>query len=146
MKKALHLVFMATVLVIACLPSCKKEETDPNKLILGNWTIISGSMWGGTITDFTNEIWEFKNDGSFYGALDAEEGKGAYYIVCNYTLNNNKLQFRGGDFDSGEWYILGFEFVVNNISSTTLEVSGNCICEDEDGGTFSIPASFKLTK
>ncbi len=146
MKKVLRLTIMAALVIIVCLPSCKKEETDASKLILGRWTITSGNLWGETISDFRNETWEFKGNGSFYGALNAEEGKFVDYVDCNYTLTNNKLQFKGGDFDSGEWLIRRFELVIDNISITTLEVSGNCICDDEEGGTFTVPASFKLTK
>ena len=139
-------MLMAAFVVIVCLPSCKKEETDASKLIPGNWTITSGYMYGETISDFTNETWEFKENGKFYGALSADEGKGADYFDCNYTLIDNKLEFSGGDFDSGDWYLLKFELVVDKITSTTLEVSGNCVCDDEEGGTFMEPVSFKLKK
>ena len=139
-------MLMAAFVVIVCLPSCKKEETDASKLILGNWTITSGYMYGETISDFTNETWEFKENGKFHGAINAEEGKGVDYFDCNYTLIDNKLEFSGGDFDSGEWYLLKFELVVDKIMSTTLEVSGNCVCDDEEGGSFMEPVSFKLKK
>lgn len=145
MKKVSRLMILAAFVVIASLSSCKKEETDASKLILGKWTITSGSMWGETLSEFVNETWEFKETGNFHGALNADKGN-VDYFDCNYTLIDNKLQFKGGDFDSGEWVILGFELVVDKISSTTLEVSGNCVCDDEEGGTVLEPVSFKLKK
>ena len=145
MKKVLRLTILAAFVVIVCLASCKKEETDASKLIMGKWTITSGYMWGETLSEFANETWEFKENGSFHGALNADHGY-VDYVDCKYTIDGNKLTLSGGDFEDGGWLILSFELVVDNISSTTLEVSGNCVCDDEEGGTFLEPVSFKLKK
>ena len=145
MKKVLRLTILAAFVVIASLSSCKKEETDASKLIMGKWTITSGYMWGETLSEFANETWEFKENGSFHGALNADHGD-VDYFDCKYAVDGSKLTLSGGDFDDGGWLILRFELVVDKISSTTMEVSGNCVCDDEEGGTILEPVSFKLKK
>lgn len=133
---------MAVALFI--MPSCKKDK-DASSLIIGTWEITEGSINNHMVSQYAGETFVFKSDGTFRGALYAEDkggGAGADYTDGTYTISGNTLKI----VEKGAWENEYFEFTIDEISNNKLELTGfwNMISAKYD--YYKAPMSFKLKK
>lgn len=69
------------------MSSCK-----PEKKITGKWEVVYSKQDGFTDEYNIGEIWTFKENGKFLGALGEDET-----IECDYSFDGKTLTFFGGD-------------------------------------------------
>lgn len=114
------------------------------ELLKGQWTITEMRENGIKIPLATGKTWNFKDNGKFQGWLDEEYNS----IHCDYTYNNDIVTIKGGeleDIEDGEYYgEIVYRLYVDEITETSLELSGQIIELDEEGYE-SVEANLKVT-
>ena len=162
MKKILRLSLMAALILMVCLPSCKKNETqisgngtqvsDNKEKIVGKWVISYAEFDGYDDEYVIGDHWKFKEEGKFIGnlAFGKKKSNSKYDdIECNWRINGNKLVLEGGDLDDSDsgyddegYYSWESNWVftlnIKQLDESNLVVSGTAKVdwkETEDGET-----------
>lgn len=127
MKKQLNMLCMMTLIAIVGLTSCTKKLEKPEDLIVGKWKITEFQMCDSNgenfLPDSYGETWSFKEDGSFNGWCLLWQHQDDAYLSSTYTVDDEELTIRGGDFVSHDEEIM-FTLDINTITEKELSVSG----------------------
>lgn len=146
MKKVLHLTILAALVVLICLPSCKK----PEKQIIGKWKITYAKVDGYNDGDAKGEVWTFKENGKFNGYLSFGKKDYDMYFDCNWSIEGNELVLKGGDLDFGgsgysDEVIITMD--IEQLDKNNLVVSGKMkeeYYEDGEYDSYSCKVAYEL--
>lgn len=108
------------------------EPETPEQLLKGNWTIQTYKFDGAIDPSAIGQNWNFKEDGTFIGWLDINEGVAP--IHCNYMFVNNMVTLKGGELidpEDDEYEEYRYKLYVDEISENVLKVSGTLVYLDE---------------
>lgn len=108
------------------------DPETPEQLLKGKWTIQSYKTDGVIEPGAIGQNWNFKDDGTFTGWLDINDGDTP--IHCNYMFVNYMVTLKSGELvytEDGEYEEYKYKMYVDEISETVLEVSGTVVYVDE---------------
>jgi len=103
----------------------------PEQLLKGKWTIQDYKVNGIRELSSIGQNWNFKEDGTFTGWLDVNDGVTPTH--CNYTFVNNIVTLKDGELvqdDEVLYKEYRYKMYVDEISETVLELSGTIVSLD----------------
>lgn len=132
MKHLLFLLLSCTLLI----SSCKKNDLEPDELIVGFWKSELIIANGADITDFVDIDYDFQKSGRF-GATYYDYGNGST------TFGTGKYFFTGKekialDFDNSS---NREDYDITDINDKTMEMEGTV--KDSQGNSYSFRGRFR---